>query len=605
MDVQVPGAEFFASLEGIDFPDPQDVDESFRVGELVDIAIPEGGTSVVVPAFTIPVLERPLPAQNSFLWLRVRSGRIDLFVQNLLPVSLGVEGNGAPTLGIRLVDPIESRVLFEAGLEHIIPPGQSAALALDLAGVEIQRRMNLEIYGESPGSAGEEVFVRPEHGLDFRATFRDIEPDSVIALIPAQSVQLTDTLDVDLGGDLGIIGGSVLEGRMPIVLTNDLPVLAHGTLTFAELIEDGAPVSLSLELPAARAGQPGRFEGSIDLGGRSVRSLDDQPLDQLTYQLDVETQASSGVVALGRRQRVVGSLEETELRFASVLARPELTRFAIPLTESELDFPSEVEDLELVQASLRIVLRSTVPFPAQASAVLRGVGGSEPVEIPFSFGIEPGDGTGDSESSVELDETNSDLLRLIRAGATLLQIEGEILVGTDGRAATVERNDWIQGRYEIGAPLRVRVGTYEREVDDFDFTLSTDLQQRIREDLVGLVATGEIENHFPLAAEARITFASSPEQLDEEPEVELETITVGPGAVDPLSGRVVESVRSEFAIALPTAEIPFFGRDRVFGRVSLRLLGDSLSVVELTASDFAEISGALEFRVAVGEERNR
>ena len=605
MDVHVPGAEFSASLDGIDFPDPRAIDEAFRIGELTELTIPDGGSSIVVPAFSIPTVQRRLPTQESFLWLRVESGHIDLFVRNLLPVSLGVEGNVAPALGLRLVDPADERVVFETELDRSLPPGGATTLVLDLAGVEIPRRMDLEVYGESPGSFGEAVLVRPEDGLDLRVTFRDIEPDSVVALIPAQSVQLEDTLEVDLRGDLGIVGGSFLEGTLPIVLTNDLPVVARGTLTFAQLLEDGSPMSLALELPAARAGRPGRFDGMIDLEGRSVRSLDGEPLDQLTYLLDVETRASPGVVALGRRQRVVGSVGETELRFASVLARPELTQFSFPVTESELDFPSEVEDLELVQASLRIVLENTIAFPARASAVVRGISASETVEIPFSFEIEPGDGSGPKESSIELTETNSDLLRLIRARPTLLEIEGEVLVGTDGRTATVERNDWIRGRYEIGAPLRVRVGTYERNVDDFDFTVSTDLQERIREDLVGLIARGQIENHFPLAAVARITFASSLERLDGEPEVELEAVELGPGVIDPTTGRVRESSRSDFEIALPDEEIPFFGRDRVFGRISLRLLGDSLSVVELTGTDFAEISGALEFRVGVGEETNR
>lgn len=601
MDIALPDAEFSASLAAIDFPDPSEVSESFRISELTDLSIPDGGATLVVPAFSIPVIRRRLPAQSRFVWLRMQTGDVELFLQNLLPVGLGVAGNGAPAVGIRLVDPTAGRVLFEASFGSAIPPGGSTTLELDLAGVEFQRTMDLELFGESPGSLGAAVLVQPEDGLDFRAVFRNIEPDSVIALVPAQTVQISDTLDVDLRGDIGIVGGAVLEGQIPFVLRNDLPVTAEGTLTFAELREDNGPLSIAFSLPAARGGRPGLFEGSIPLTGRRVQSLDGKPIEQLTYDLDVTTEASPGVVALGRRQSVTGNLEPAELRFTSVEARPQLTRFEIPPTHTDLDLPTEVAELELVQASLRIVLENTVDFPARANALLRGIADSETVEIPFSFDIEPGSGSRPSLSSFELNETNSDLLRLIRSRPARLQIEGELLVGTDGRTASLERTDWVRGHYEVGAPLRVLVRTYDRTVDDFDFTLSADLQTRIQEDLVGLLAVGEIENHFPLAAETRISFASSLERLEEQPEVTLETIEVSSGSIDPTTGHVIASTRSRFDIQLPDEEIAFFGRDQVFGRISLRLLGDSLTVVTLTGNDFAEITGALEFRVGVGD----
>ena len=120
--------------------------------------------------------------------------------------------------------------------------------------------------------------------------------------------------------------------------------------------------------------------------------------------------------------------------------------------------------------------------------------------------------------------------------------------------------------------------------------------------MTGVVARGQIENHFPFAAETEITFASSANQLDETPEVILALVRAEAGFTDE-TGRVIEPALTSFEVTLPDEDIPFFARDRVFGRMVFRLRGDSTAVVSLSPDDYAEATGALEFRIGVGERR--
>ncbi|MCA9728891.1 MAG: hypothetical protein KC729_14465, partial [Candidatus Eisenbacteria bacterium] len=243
--------------------------------------------------------------------------------------------------------------------------------------------------------------------------------------------------------------------------------------------------------------------------------------------------------------------------------------------------------------------------PGRADVVLRGIGGTEPIEIPVELSIAAGSVSDPVVSTTEITESTSPLLDLIRARPRTLEIEGSVFVGTDGQLVSIRQSDWITGHYEVGAPLRLRVGHLEHGIDDFDFNISDDAQTRIREDVVGVTASGRIENRFPLAARVHILFASSADRLDESPEIQLDPLVIDAGIVDAVSGRVTQSTEEAFSIPLRDEDIPFFARDRVFGRFSLELMGDSTAVVELTSTDFIELSSILEFRVGVGTEPSR
>ena len=602
MDITLPATSLAGSLDQIEIPTPDPVDERFRIGELTDLDLPEDGLAVVVPAFTIPPIRRPLPTQDELSWVRFSSGQIDVTIQNLLPIPLGDESTQDPSLRVRLFDGTRGGLLVETTFPAVIRTGAVARSTIDLTGVSLPSALELEISGESPGSSGRTVFITPSSGFDLSARFVSLEPDSAVAVVPTQELRLEDSVAVALNDSLGIVGGMVRDGIFSIELRNELPLGATGSLRFPELLENDEPIVLAVSVPPASGGVAGSSTETIDLTSTRVRALNDEPLDRLQFELDVATVPSDGFVALGRHQSISAAFEETTIRFASVEARPTDVRIEIPHTVTELDLPEELEDLDLAAASLRLVIANAVPFPANGMVTVRSVGLPNPIELPFQVAIAPGTSASPVESSVSIDESNSALLSLIRARPEAISIDGEVRIGDGLVTRTVGREDFVRGRYEVSAPLRVRLGLLERTADDFDFTVSRDVQDRIGSDVTGVVARGQIENHFPFAAETEITFASSANQLDETPEVILALVRAEAGFTDE-TGRVIEPALTSFEVTLPDEDIPFFARDRVFGRMVFRLRGDSTAVVSLSPDDYAEATGALEFRIGVGERR--
>jgi hypothetical protein len=70
--------------------------------------------------------------------------------------------------------------------------------------------------------------------------------------------------------------------------------------------------------------------------------------------------------------------------------------------------------------------------------------------------------------------------------------------------------------------------------------------------------------------------------------------------VDPVSGRVVSSVSSSFEIQVSPEQIAFFARDEFYGQVTFTMQSpDAQAIVEMTALDYVNFRGMLQFRVRV------
>lgn len=601
-DVGLGEARFMASLEHITLDLPAGADELFTLDELSDLPIPPEGDSLVVPPFPLPSVRHTLAAQSAFNWLRLASGSVRIGIRNSLPVPIGTSDFPGPPFGVRLRDRSSGRLLLTATWTTSLAPAQEGSLRVSLAGVELTRLMDLEVFGEIAGSEGRRVWVSPSSAIGVEVDFEEMLPDSAIAVVGPQSIDITDTLGVDLAGELGIVRGALESGLLPISIENGLPLPATGILFFHELEENGQPIPIDIEIAAATNGVPGRFAHVVTLQGRSVRSLDGLPLTKLTYSLSVTTPASRGVVALGRRQLLSGFVGATTVRFAEVEARPSALSLPIPRTTTSIDVPNELDGLDLTVAELRVEVENALPFPASAELFVTGrePTSSDSVTVPIRLDIASGSMDVPVISQVAIDEQGTRLLDLIALRPSELHVSGQVRVGNDGRTATLTRDAWIRGRYELSAPLRFRVSEIVPEVDPFLFRVDSGVQERIREDLVSARAEGTISNHFPLAAEARIVFAASEDGLAN-PDIVLDPVLVEAAQIDPATGRVIAGHDTRFELPLREDQLPFFARDRVWGRIEVRLFGDGNTVVIITATDHVEAAGFLRFRFGIGD----
>jgi hypothetical protein len=136
--------------------------------------------------------------------------------------------------------------------------------------------------------------------------------------------------------------------------------------------------------------------------------------------------------------------------------------------------------------------------------------------------------------------------------------------------------------------------------------VSADDQDLIRDNVIGASARGTVTNHLPAGLEVRLVFAGTETGLALDPVthpdsvLSLDPVVVAPGETDPVTGRVVRSRVTPLEVTIRPDQVAFFARHELYSQAVLVVSGeDALRTVELTASDFAEVTAMLNFRVRV------
>jgi hypothetical protein len=597
LDVETPGCGFELTLASISVQSPTAVTVSFPFTTLYTSALPPNS---IVPPFAIEGARVQTPAQDSFSWLRLDSGQLQVEIANGLGVDLGQDG-GEP-FRIRVVDRVDGHLVKELPLDDVLHSGSTATITARLDGASFHNLLDVEIWGESPGSGETRLRVDPQSGLSLRLSVSSLTADSAVARVPTQRAAVSRS--VPLGGGIRLREGAIQEGRLTLILNNGLPLPATARLELLDVWQGGAPVERIIQLPAAGDSGPASVPIVVDLGGATVTApAGTNSLDALRYELQVESAASTGLVPVGIHQKTSGRFEPGVVRFSQVRGDFDRKRITVSPTETSFEPPDGIEDLDFQQARLVLEVVSTVGLSSEAGIIVQATpdAGGPPVTLDLRFPVPAASSPGTPVVTMAtVDETNSNILELIRARPRRLTLGGEILVGGDGQTGTIRRTDSVCGSYALIAPLRMTIGRVSHRGESFRTTLSKDDQDRIRGDLLSGAATGTVENHFPAGLTARLVFAAREEDLAVRPDVVLDSIRVAPAQVDPAAGRVVRSVSSRFEIRMSQEQIAFFARDEFYGQVVFTIEGpDAQTIVEVTALDYVTFRGMLQFRMRV------
>ena len=598
LDVEAPGSGFELALTSISVESPTVVAVSYPLATIYPSAIPSDN---VVPPFAIEGTRVQTPAQDSFSWLRLASGQLQVEIANGLGVDLGQEG-GEP-FRIRVVDRIDGHLVKELPLNEVLHSGTTATITAPLDGADFHNLLDVEIWGESPGSGDTRMRVDPQGSrLSLQLSFSSLVADSALARVPAQ--RATVSRSVPLGGGIHLREGDIQEGRLTVTLYNSLPLPATVRLEIPDVRRGKAMIEQIIQLPAAGDSGPAPVSAVVDLGGTTVTApAGTTSLDALRYDIQVESEAAPGMVPVGIHQKASGRFEPGVMRFSQVQGDFDQKRVTVNPTETAFEPPEGIEDLDFQQASLVLDVVSTVGLSSEAAIDVQATpdAGGPPVTLHLRFPVPAASSPGTpTVTRATADETNSNILELIRARPRSLTLGGEILVGGGGQAGTIRRTDAVRGSYTMIAPLRMTIGRVSHAGKPFRITLSKDDQDRISQDLLSGAATGTVENHFPAGLTARLSFAAREEDLAAHPDVVLDSILVAPAQIDPATGRVVRSVNSRFEIRMSPQQIAFFARDEFYGQVNFTIQGpDAQTIVEMTALDYVNFQGMLQFRMRV------
>ncbi len=595
LDFDVASSGFSSPLDSIAVDSPADIPTSFPLSDL-DPSLPSGVDQAVMPPFTFSGLRADAGDQTTFQWLSVKQGFLTVDLHNRLSVPLGGPDPGDP-LDIRLIDRVNGALVKEIVMDTLLAAGGVIEVRSSMAGAAMHNQLAVDLAGGSPGSGGKLVPISTSQAIDVSLTFQSFQADSVVAVIPAQSLALSDS--VELGSDVGIVTATTSTGvEIPLTLHNDLPIPATAVLNFPNATRNGRALTQQFSIPART--DPSGLRYQIDLGSVALAAPAGRTLSTFDYTIQVTSPGSNGQqLNLGSHERVWGSFDAARIQFDSIRGSVENRQIALPSTETSYNPPEGLDQFDFQAASLELDINSTIGLGSQAQVSIAGNGGTSRVDLPLSFVIPPGSADHPAHVSVALNERNSSLLDLIHSQPTQLSLSGDVQVGAGGQIGTIQRSDGVQGSYTLIAPLRMKVGRIEHSTDPFHFTLSSDDQSRIRSNVVSGAAEGWAVNSFPIGMTARVFFAADSAGLAH-PAVTLDSISVAPALVDPGTGRVTRPDTTTFTLTITPNDIAFFARDEVYAKVLFTAWGaDPNAVVEITALDYVDLHAMLQFGIEV------
>jgi hypothetical protein len=599
LDFSISEEEFSASIDTISFDNPDDIEVEFSLEELSHLPIPPQGGFMIIPSFVFPLLHRELQDRTEFTWIRLLEGEARISVTNRLPVPIGVD-DGIGALHFWLRNRGEESPVIDKWLFGVIPPGETSSWDVDLSGLELRKELDLDVRGGSTGSQGDFVWVEPSQGITVTVTFEMVRPDSLLGPIEPQSFSVDGA--ISLAEDLRILEGEILTGAIPVEVTNNFPLEMTANLSFPDLSRDGEMLTHSEIIRAAVFGNPARSTFALDLSGVGIVVNGSVPSDSITYRLDVETPGSQGTqVSVGRNQSLDARLEASNISMSWVRGSADSREFEVPIRETEIELPDEIEDLEFLQAELVVDVTSSIGLSTTAELVLEALSsrGEKEASLPFRMDIPSAETGSPSQVRVILDDSNSDVLDIINVQPSVLRVSGSVFVGEAGEIARVTRDDWVEGNYSLTAPLRVKVDRIRQGVDPFSFTVPEDDQDRIRDDIISAELVGELENHLPLDVIGSLVLAGREVDLESAPDVVLDSVWAASAEIDPETGRAVEANVRHFRIELDPEEIDFFARDSVWASFELTAEGDGILPVAIVATDYVELRGHLRLGVDV------
>ncbi|HEY9857125.1 MAG TPA: hypothetical protein V6D05_15380 [Stenomitos sp.] len=344
--------------------------------------------------------------------------------------------------------------------------------------------------------------------------------------LPAKAFpDVSQAFDVPIPDGQGIGSLSdiaIASGSIALHLENGFGVNAAMTIALEGVKNAlGAPYVSSVVIPGGGA-TPAIKDVTLDLAGAVIAGthvgvkITGQSYD--TEAVAPEIPASlvlpDKMAVYKAGQSLSGRVTVGALTFESVSATLNRT---VPISSSStpINLPKELKDLGIgfarVGIQLKINNKSQLPglLSLDAKAVLPD-NSTMPLTYTGNLRMEPALAPGDIKTTIlDIDETNSNLVSILNAGAKELQFGGSVAINSGATPVQLTRHDELSGEVAVSVPLSIifpAMGT-DQAVKPYDLKPATPLnldastKERLGKGLVTrFVITSMIDNglHLPL-----------------------------------------------------------------------------------------------------------
>ncbi|MFQ6094342.1 MAG: hypothetical protein ACE5OR_16990, partial [bacterium] len=533
-----------------------------------------------------------LPQFSNFFSVTFESGQADVSIINNLAIPLG-----AP-IEVVLKRTDTEEVIDTVVFADEIAPGDSSHQVLDLSSKTLPNALLLEVSGGSPGSRREPVIVDSQSSFTVRIELSTIVITEATAQIPAQEFTGSDSVTVE--DSISVSEAVIKSGSIHFELTSFLPL----------------DITLTVEIPdfMSPEGQGLTVEVSLISNETTVREIQldgyvfkprvlGDGRQSLSFDWWAQT-AGSGedFVTIKSEDYIQTEVGISELVFAMVRGRLNSVKVNIDPVIRQIDLPSDLHDISFPGARMELIIQNGINFPLQSNLLIigRNNGSGNTVDLRVQSRIEASNGDGQpTETTITLDENNSNIVEFLQAMPEEIEVSGEIAIGDGDGEGSISADDFMEGTVRIEVPLELAFAEQEIDTDVDTVEIEKDTRENIVENLQSGRVIAELENHLPVGAEVEIYIALTDSSVFSSPDLVIGPITIAPGVIAPQSGRVYQSTSNQITIDLNKEELSLFEHSPVYTGLLIKIPGTNGQVIKIYDNDFLGVKAysVVKYRV--------
>ncbi len=568
---------------------PLNVELSLR--QIYPAAGNQAGQTAPIPALGFSLVLLNLQDFDSFFVVDRVTGTITVYLRNGLPVPLG-------PLHIELRESTADTLIAAFDHNSEIPPNGEMTRVLDLGGRGFSNNITPVISGQSPGSRGNLVFIDPESKARLTLTASAFEVESARARIG--TLKFEDAGEIALGDSLQLVSARVKSGALTLNLQGNFPVRTE----------------IAVALPDFRARNNDTLKAAITLqsNGSSVLNLnlagyDLQPRpapfgqQKIRFIWKVRTLNSANeFVTLTSAAGVRAACASTRIVFSKIQGAITAKQITLAPQSFELNLPTGLDSLRLLEAQLQIILRNGIDFPVQTDLRVEGFPEKGPkVQLFIRERIAPGQADGTPvESRIVID--GATIQNFLEALPHTLKVTGRVWVGERSYTGSVSENDAVATSLRFDTPLALVLPAQRVESEVSTLTIDEATRERITKHLLRGGITLRLDNRLPFEASAAVHLARKSANVFRAPDLVVGPVKIALPPLDPLTGRALQPRSSEAVLALNETQLKLFQASPLYVGVLLTLPGSNGKVIRIAMEDYVEVQALATMRLQMDEE---
>lgn len=262
---------------------------------------------------------------------------------------------------------IPENLILTHYIDHVIQAGASENIELDLTERKVYRQNFLRINLTTDGTGSTPIDVLEEHIFIVILSVSEMKVSEASAKLPSEYIEHEDAISIqDETGEVLVVSAEIDSCLGNIFVQNNLPIFAHATIHFVELLDESDnPLQILLDIPP--------FSNNnfpLDFADYKITSRKQEPLDSLHFFFNVVTDSTDVFVTIDESQNIYTKIDFGKMKFKKVIG--------YVIQSFEYDDSFSIED-----ASGEIILEEAVIKSGEVCIQLAGLSFVPTITIRF------------------------------------------------------------------------------------------------------------------------------------------------------------------------------------------------------------------------------